>query len=228
MNILTQNQSMTSLEIAELVGKRHDNVKRLIETLSSETDKRGAVIVRPHCEDEQSKDAMGRVRITQTYIFSGEQGKRDSIIIVAQLSPEFTASIVDRWQHLEKKEQLKIEKKSKRADTKIEYKPMTNAIALDHAEPKPYHFSNEADMINRIILGTTSSKFRKENDISEKEAIRDYMTVNQLDAFLSLQRANTVYIEDGLNYQERKIKLQSLFDRKHNQILIDEVHLINA
>ena len=54
------------------------------------------------------------------------------------------------------------------------------------------------------------------------------MTVNQLDAFLSLQRANTVYIEDGLNYQERKIKLQSLFDRKHNQILIDEVHLINA
>lgn len=41
MNILTQNQSMTSLEIAELVGKRHDNVKRLIETLSSETDKRG-------------------------------------------------------------------------------------------------------------------------------------------------------------------------------------------
>lgn len=220
MKLLSQNQTMTSLEIADLVEKRHDNVKRLIEKLAENN-----VISYPQIEDG-IKSANGV--ITKLYVFSGEQGKRDSIIVVAQLCPEFTASIVDRWQHLEKKELSKLEKKAKRTDTKIEYKPMTNAIALDHAEPKPYHFSNEADMINRIILGTTSSKFRKENDISEKESIRDYMTVNQLDAFLSLQRANTVYIEDGLNYQERKIKLQSLFDRKHNQILIDEVHLINA
>ncbi|QHJ85262.1 MAG: hypothetical protein [Caudoviricetes sp.] len=227
MTILTQNQTMTSLEIADLVGKRHDNVKRLIETLSSETDKRDAVIVRPHCEDEQFKDAMGRFRTTQTYIFSGEQGKRDSIIIVAQLSPEFTASIVDRWQYLEKKIAGKISKKLARDSTKIEYKPMTDAIALDHGEIKPYHFSNEADMINRIIIGTTSSKFRKENEIGENEAIRDYMTEKQLDAFLTLQRANTVYIEDGIDFQSRKAKLQSLFDRKHSQVLIEEVHLMN-
>lgn len=220
MNILTQNQTMTSIEIADLVEKRHDVVKKSIERLAERS-----VIVQPPMVDG-IKSANGIV--TKLYLFSGEQGKRDSIIVVAQLSPEFTACIVDRWQHLEKKELSKLEKKTKRADTKIEYKPMTNAIALDHAEPKPYHFSNEADMINRIILGTTSSKFRKENDISEKEAIRDYMTVNQLDAFLSLQRANTVYIEDGFSYQERKVKLQSLFDRKHNQILIDEVHLINS
>lgn len=220
MNILTQNQTMTSIEIADLVEKRHDVVKKSIERLAERS-----VIVQPPMVDG-IKSANGIV--TKLYLFSSEQGKRDSIIVVAQLSPEFTACIVDRWQHLEKKELSKLEKKTKRADTKIEYKPMTNAIALDHAEPKPYHFSNEADMINRIILGTTSSKFRKENDISEKEAIRDYMTVNQLDAFLSFQRANTVYIEDGFSYQERKVKLQSLFDRKHNQILIDEVHLINS
>jgi phage antirepressor YoqD-like protein len=36
------------------------------------------------------------------YVFSGEQGKRDSIIVVAQLSPEFTAALVDRWSELEK------------------------------------------------------------------------------------------------------------------------------
>ncbi|MDP1165211.1 phage regulatory protein/antirepressor Ant, partial [Klebsiella pneumoniae] len=35
------------------------------------------------------------------YVFSGEQGKRDSIIVVAQLCPEFTARLVDRWQELE-------------------------------------------------------------------------------------------------------------------------------
>lgn len=89
-------QSMTSLEISELVEKRHDNVKRTIESLVNT-----GVIVQPQIEDEQSKDAMGRTRTTQVYIFTGEQGKRDSIIVVAQLCPEFTARLVDRWQELE-------------------------------------------------------------------------------------------------------------------------------
>ena len=44
---------------------------------------------------------MGRTRTTQVYVFTGEQGKRDSIIVVAQLCPEFTARLVDRWQELE-------------------------------------------------------------------------------------------------------------------------------
>ena len=87
---------MTSLEIAELVNSRHDSVKRTVETL---VDK--GVIVQPQTVDEQSTDSMGRTRITKVYRFTGEQGKRDSIVVVAQLSPEFTARLVDRWQELE-------------------------------------------------------------------------------------------------------------------------------
>ena len=93
-----QIQMMTSLEIAELVEKRHDNVKRTIETLVNTS-----VIVQPQIEDEQSTDKMGRTRTTQVYVFTGEQGKRDSIIVVAQLCPEFTARLVDRWAELEGK-----------------------------------------------------------------------------------------------------------------------------
>ena len=63
--------------------------------------KREPVIVQPPMADEQSVDAMGRSRTTQVYQFTGEQGKRDSIVVVAQLSPEFTAVLVDRWQELE-------------------------------------------------------------------------------------------------------------------------------
>ena len=36
------------------------------------------------------------------YLFQGAQAKRDSLVVVAQLSPEFTADIVDRWIYLEK------------------------------------------------------------------------------------------------------------------------------
>lgn len=85
--------SMTSLEIAELVNKRHDNVKRTIEALVNH-----GVISQPQIEDG-IKSANGVV--PQIYRFSGEQGKLDSITVVAQLCPEFTAVLVKRWYELE-------------------------------------------------------------------------------------------------------------------------------
>lgn len=91
---------MTSSEIAELVGKRHDNVKRTIETLV-----KNGVIQSPQIEEIENKQSLGPRRFSNAYIFEGEQGKRDSIVVVAQLCPEFTARLVDRWMELE--EQIK-------------------------------------------------------------------------------------------------------------------------
>lgn len=89
-----QHLTMSSREIAELLEVRHDNVKRTVERLAD----RG-IIVRPPLEDEPGTDAMGRTRSTQVYHLQ----KRDSYVVVAQLSPEFTARLVDRWQELEEK-----------------------------------------------------------------------------------------------------------------------------
>lgn len=95
MNMMTQfnhnQQSMTSLDISELVQSRHDKVKQSIERLAE----RGVITLPPMGE----KATAGRP--TTFYVFSGEQGKRDSIIVVAQLCPEFTAALVDRWAELE-------------------------------------------------------------------------------------------------------------------------------
>jgi len=84
--------SMTSEEISELVGSRHNNVKVSIERLLD----RGVI---QHAAMQQVKNTLGQT--VEQYVFSGPQGKRDSIIVVAQLSPEFTARLVDRWQELE-------------------------------------------------------------------------------------------------------------------------------
>lgn len=91
---------MTSREIAELVGSRHDKVKQSIERLATDKENKPAVICLPPLGEYL--DNLGRP--ASEYIFSGEQGKRDSIVVVAQLSPEFTARLVDRWQELESKE----------------------------------------------------------------------------------------------------------------------------
>jgi len=84
----TPSQTMTSKQIAVVVEKRHDNVKRTIENLADQ-----AVIVRPQIEDEQFKDSMGRNRTESVYVVN----ERDSYIIVAQLCPEYTAKLVDYW-----------------------------------------------------------------------------------------------------------------------------------
>ena len=65
--------SMTSLQIAELCDKRHDSVKRTIEILSKPTDKRRAVIARPHSVIVQNV-ANNRTYDIEVYVFSGEQG----------------------------------------------------------------------------------------------------------------------------------------------------------
>lgn len=81
-------QVMSSREIAELTGKRHDNVKRTIDTLVGDR-----VISSPQIEEYPA--SVGRPG--KHYLI----GKRDSFVVVAQLSPEFTARLVDRWQELE-------------------------------------------------------------------------------------------------------------------------------
>ncbi|MFQ1914527.1 hypothetical protein ACK35F_13415 [Aeromonas veronii] len=88
--------TMTSLEISDLVGSRHDNVKVAIERLS----KKG-VIQLPAMQDCGRINGLGINQTFSVYVFTGKQGKRDSLIVVAQLCPEFTARIVDRWQELE-------------------------------------------------------------------------------------------------------------------------------
>ena len=82
--------TMTSREIADLTGKRHDNVMRTIETLYERR-----VIGLPQFE-EVPNDGPGPVLVKQYQLL-----KRDTYVLVAQLSPEFTAALVDRWQELE-------------------------------------------------------------------------------------------------------------------------------
>ncbi|EAM8391437.1 hypothetical protein XR66_01840 [Salmonella enterica] len=97
----TKPLTMSSLEIAEnvLKGTRHDNVKRTIERLAS-----SGVIVRPPLEVVQKLDSVGRSRQVEVYMLD----ERSSYIVVAQISPEFTAQLVDEWKRLkEENEELR-------------------------------------------------------------------------------------------------------------------------
>lgn len=69
---------MTSREIAELVGSRHDKVKQSIERLATDKENKPAVICLPPLGEHL--DNLGRP--ASEYIFSGEQVVNGKVILV--------------------------------------------------------------------------------------------------------------------------------------------------
>lgn len=122
--------------------------------------------------------------------------------------------------------------KAERSALRVEFAPMTDAIVRARQEAgkdiKPHHFSNEADLINRIALGAPAAKFRADHDIPKDQPLRDYLSPEQVRCLISLQRANTVYIDEGLSFEDRKAKLSELFRRRHQSALIAEIHRLEA
>lgn len=78
---------MSSREIAELLEKQHSHIKISAERLA-EKGVIGTLAAREFTHNGNTYTEY-------------ELNKRDSLILVAQNCPEFTAIIVDRWQELE-------------------------------------------------------------------------------------------------------------------------------
>ncbi len=97
MNALqTIGLTMSSREIAALTGKRHDNVATLCRNLRD-------MGVCPEIKETPYVNEQNG----QTY-FECQLTMRDSLVLIARISPEFTAQVVDRWQELEAAQGLKI------------------------------------------------------------------------------------------------------------------------
>jgi len=92
----SEQKTMSTREIAKLTGKDHKNVLRTIRSL---IDQNVVAQIEPLKFEYKNQ------------IFDYfEVSKRDSLVLVARLSPEFTAAIVDRWQELEQAPQFQIPK----------------------------------------------------------------------------------------------------------------------
>lgn len=86
---VNNDKRMSSREMADLCGKRHDNTLLVIKDLAAKG------LLKNSTPLQYTHEQNG-----QQYIhFLSDQ--RDSLVIVARLSPEFTAAVIDRWQELE-------------------------------------------------------------------------------------------------------------------------------
>jgi hypothetical protein len=96
---------------------------------------------------------------------------------------------------------------------KLEHPAFTEAIMLAHPEPKNYHYSNEADMINRIVLGVSAKQFRALHGLQDGESIRPYLSDTEIKAIETLQRADIGMITALPDYKARKEALSELHSK---------------
>ena len=166
----------SSLQVAEEFGKRHDNVLADIKNLDCSRDFYSLNFQ----EIRRTVDlGDGRTRKDPMFLLTkdgfmflvmGYRGKKAAAIKEA---------IIKRFNDMERfiKDYIVC-----RDDNPI----FTQAIMDAHDEPKSYHYSNEYDLINRLVLGCTAKKFKEIHGLGDVPSIRPFLSKPQLKAIKRL------------------------------------------
>jgi phage antirepressor YoqD-like protein len=160
-------QAMSSREIAELLSSRHDDVKRSILRLAE----RGVIQLPPLADV--------RNHLGQT-VAEYQICKRDTYIIVAQISPEFTAALVDRWQDLEAQQGMSLPDFSNPAAAARAWAEQFEisqaaAKALEAAAPK-------IEFVDRYVDSTGLKGFRQTAKLlgANESRFRDWLIAEKI------------------------------------------------
>ena len=193
-----------SLQVAEELHKRHDHVirdieKKIEDISKSNTPKFGEInFIKDTYKDERNRKQTRYLMTRDGFVFlvSSYSGKK---------ATNFKITYIERFNQME--EFIKSLQYAK-----LEFPELTRAIMEAHEEPKYYHFSNELNMINKIVLGMNSKQFKQKNRIDIKEnSIRPYLTQNEIKAIEMLQKFDIGLITLGYEYTQRKNLLTNYY-----------------
>ena len=188
-----------SRSIADVFGKQHKNVLRDIEKLTESKSGLSEEFSRLNFEPISYTDQFGRKQ--PGYLLT-----RDGFTMLAmgysgEKAMRFKEQYINRFNEMEA-QLLKLQ------SLRDQYPLLTKAITDSHETPKPYHYSNEMDMLNRIALGMTAKQYREAHGIDKGEPIRPHLEPEELELLDVLQQ-----VDIGLNYsmpdfQQRKHMLE--------------------
>ncbi len=141
------------------------------------------------------------------------------------LSPEFKLYLIKEFQRLKEDEsnRLKLEWNIHRTLSKANYTIHTDAVKKSLI-PKELTgvqvtrvYASEADLLNMALFGKTAAQWREENPDVEGN-IRDFATIEQLVVLTNLESLNAVFIQQGMNPNNRLVQL--------NRIAIQQLQIL--
>jgi len=192
ISLILPSQQMLSSDIALITNIRLDSVKRTIERLAE----RRVITLPPTVE----KPTTGRT--STEYVFSGEQGKLDSITVVAQLCPEFTAAIVKRWYELEQQTPAFDINNPQHLLQAIEVQAKQNLLL--NAENQT--LSKAIETITHTEHGVKFQQACKILNVKQ-QVLAEWLRKHNWDRYLNNARASTYYSENR-GYCETKYSLK--------------------
>lgn len=172
----------------------------------------------------QGTNAIGIVAKSGRY--GGTYAHKDIAFEFASwVSVEFKLYLIKEFQRLKNDE---IEKHKlgwdiKRTLVKMNYHIHTDAIKNNLIPPNiaknKIHFiyASEADLLNIALFGKTAKQWSEQNPKLEGN-MRDYATTEQLVVLANLESLNAQFIKDGLEAEDRLLKL--------NKIAIEQLQLL--
>ncbi|HAK00335.1 MAG TPA: DNA-binding protein [Bacteroidales bacterium] len=133
----------------------------------------------------------------------------------AWISIEFELYFIKEFQRLKEEEQKQIGWSAKRELAKLNYHIHTDAIKQNlipkelSASQTSVIYANEADVLNVALFGITAKQWREANP-DLKGNIRDYASINELICLSNMENINAVFINEGLQQNERLLKLNAI------------------
>lgn len=185
---------ISSLDVAKMFNKEHFHVIRDIENLdcSKEFNQSNFGLVKYKDSKGEKRKAYDMTRDGFMFLVMGYRGKKASAI---------KEMYIKRFNDMEKFIHTLV-------TTRKDFPLLTDNIKLLHENSKPYHFSNECDMINKLVTGMTAKKFREAHNIPKGESIRPYLTDKQIELMEKLQKADVGLLIAFPNYEDRKRHLE--------------------
>ena len=133
------------------------------------------------------------------------------------ISPKFQLLLVKEYQRLkeDENERLQLSWNLQRTLAKVNYQIHTDAIK-ENLIPKEitkqqasFVYANEADLLNVALFGITAKEWRTNNQ-DKKGNMRDDASLEQLVVLSNLESLNAVFIQQGLQQNERLIQLNKV------------------
>ena len=87
-----------------------------------------------------------------------------------------------------------------------------------HENPRPYHFSNECDLLNRLVLGVSAKQFRLAHHIEKGKSIRPYLTDWQIEQLDHLQTIDIGLLVAVADFDQRKRLLEWSLAKLREQV----------
>lgn len=183
-----------SLYVARAFEKEHKNVLRDIKSLECSDEFR-------LLNFEQSKYVNAQGHQMPCY-----QMTRDGFVFLVmgytgKKAAQFKEFYIRRFNEMEAQIKALV-------NARQQFPKLTKMVKAIHDNPKPYHYSNECDLLNRIVLGMSAKQFRERHGIAKGESIRPYLTEAQIAALDYLQDVDVGLLVGVPDFNQRKLLLQ--------------------